>query len=123
MEDQGVLDPLNELHLAALHYIYIDDINRRLRIWAQAWPSHRMRTTKSSPLNIWISVQMQNPVGTQLCERDLAEYGLEGNNGAADPLDGERPIFEPIDNITDQIRQQMRDILNRTGNNFGIDDL
>ena len=55
MEDIGVLDALNELHLAALHYIYLDEINRRLDIWAQAWANHRIRTTKASPLNMWIS--------------------------------------------------------------------
>ncbi|CAC5373769.1 unnamed protein product [Mytilus coruscus] len=32
IEDQGILDPLNELHLVALHYIYMDEINRRLDI-------------------------------------------------------------------------------------------
>ncbi|CAG2239805.1 unnamed protein product [Mytilus edulis] len=76
-DNEGILDPLNELHLVALHYIYMDEINRRLDIWTQAWASHRMRTTKSSPVNIWIAGQIQNPVGTQLSERDLVDYGLE----------------------------------------------
>ncbi|CAC5394406.1 unnamed protein product [Mytilus coruscus] len=30
MEDQGILDLLNELHLVTLHYIYMGEINRRL---------------------------------------------------------------------------------------------
>ncbi|XP_063432010.1 uncharacterized protein LOC134714582 [Mytilus trossulus] len=36
LEDQGILDPLNELHLVGLHYINMDEINRRLDIWTQA---------------------------------------------------------------------------------------
>ncbi|CAC5376864.1 unnamed protein product [Mytilus coruscus] len=35
MEGQGIFDPLNELHLVALHYIYMDEINRRLDIWTE----------------------------------------------------------------------------------------
>ena len=30
MEDEGILDPLNEIHLAALHYIYLPLINEKL---------------------------------------------------------------------------------------------
>ena len=120
LEDQGILDPLNEQHLVALHYIYMDEINRRLDIWTQAWASHRMRTTKSSPVNIWIAGQIQNPVGTQLSERDLIDYGLEGNVDAANLTDDGRPIFEPMNiAINDQL---MRADFNRTGTNFGIDD-
>ena len=120
LEDQGILDPLNELHLVGLHYIYMDEINRRLDIWTQAWASHRMRTTKSSPINIWIAGQIQNPVGTQLSERDLVDYGLEGNVDAANLTDDGRPIFEPMNiAINDQL---MRENFNRTGTNFGIDD-
>ncbi|CAG2198220.1 unnamed protein product [Mytilus edulis] len=91
--NQGISDQLNGLHLIALHYIYMDKINRRLDIWTQAWASHRMRTTKSSPVNIWIAGQIQNPVGTQLSEQDLVDYGLEGNIDAANLMDDGRPIF------------------------------
>ena len=30
MEDEGILDPLNQIHLAALHYVYLKLINKRL---------------------------------------------------------------------------------------------
>ena len=79
-----------------------------------------MRTTKSSPVNIWIAGQIQNPVGTQLSERDLVDYGLEGNVDAANLTDDGRPIFEPMNiAINDQL---MRSDFNSTYTNFGIDD-
>lgn len=63
MEDQGVLDALNVKNLAALHYIYMDGINRRLQFWARAWSRHRIRTVKASPIQFWLSGGIQNPVG------------------------------------------------------------
>ncbi|CAG2254996.1 unnamed protein product [Mytilus edulis] len=72
-----------------------------------------MRTTKSSPVNNWIAGQIQNPVGTQLSEQDLVDYGLEGNIDAANIMDDGRPIFEPI-NIAINDQRIMRADFNRT---------
>ncbi|VDH96884.1 Hypothetical predicted protein, partial [Mytilus galloprovincialis] len=77
MEDIGVLDPLNELYLMVLHYIFMYDINRDIDIWVDAWSCHRLRTTRSSPLALWVAGQMQNPVGA-IPECDLQYYGVEG---------------------------------------------
>ncbi|CAG2212854.1 unnamed protein product [Mytilus edulis] len=79
IQHQDILDPFNLQHLAALHFIYIGEINRRLQRWKTAWAGHRMRTVKSSPLILWSSGQLQNPVGIQLSETELLEYGLEGH--------------------------------------------
>ena len=48
MEDEGILDPLNFIHIVALHYIFMDEINRRLQFWQNAWSGHRIRSVKSS---------------------------------------------------------------------------
>lgn len=52
MEDQGVLDALNIKNVAQLHYIYMDEINRRLQFWARAWSRHRIRRVKASPIQL-----------------------------------------------------------------------
>jgi len=57
MEDLGILNPLNMEHLAALHYVYMDEINRRLNFWTTAWSGHKIRTVKSSPI-LWTSGQL-----------------------------------------------------------------
>lgn len=41
--------------LAALHYISMDEINRRFQFWARAWSRHRIRTVKASPIQFWMS--------------------------------------------------------------------
>ena len=40
MEHQGLLEPMNEQHLWALHYIYIPRINRTLYQFVQSWNHH-----------------------------------------------------------------------------------
>lgn len=121
MEDHDILDPLNDLHLAALHYNFKDEINRRLNVWSTAWGCHRIRTVKATPLQLWGSGQVQNPVGMQMNETELPELGVgEQNNEAT--RDGERPIFQPLNLINEQCREILNNELNRTGENFGIDD-
>lgn len=40
LEERGLLDPLNELHLFALHYTYIPRINKCLEEFKNQWESH-----------------------------------------------------------------------------------
>ena len=125
MEDIGVLDPLNELHLMVLHYIFMNDINKKLKIWVDAWSCHRLRTTKSSPLALWVAGQLQNPVG-EIPECDLRYYGVEGFEDSSLVSDGNsRPVFSPI---SAALWQRYGDLL-RIGvpfpnitKNHGIDD-
>lgn len=44
LEQHDLLDPLNELHLFALHYIYIPRINQALTSFREGWNHHGMRT-------------------------------------------------------------------------------
>ncbi|KAK3088459.1 hypothetical protein FSP39_019451 [Pinctada imbricata] len=125
MEDTGVLDPLNELHLLVLHYIFMDDINRKIEIWVDAWSCHRLRTTRSSPLALWVAGQLQNPVGP-VSEIDIQNYGVEGFDNSTLEQDGNsRPVFCPI-SVT--LWQRYRDSLRNsvpipnTTKNHGIDD-
>lgn len=45
-EDAGILDPLNNMHLAALHYVYTPQINNSLELFAQSWNNHRISSMK-----------------------------------------------------------------------------
>ena len=44
LEQHDLLDPLNELHLFGLHYIYIPRINQALGAFQEGWNHHGMRT-------------------------------------------------------------------------------
>ena len=79
MEEEGILDPLNETHVACLHYMYVPKINERLKIWKGAWAHHRMRTTKTTPWKLWLSGQINSPIGMDISLEDLSHYGVEGD--------------------------------------------
>ncbi|XP_069140000.1 uncharacterized protein [Argopecten irradians] len=108
MEDQGILDCLDITHLQALHYIYMNEINRRLHVWSQAWDAHRIRTVKSSPQALWIAGQFQNTTGADLDEEALNNIGEESFNSEA--LRGEhneRPIFGSPAELDEQCMQML----------------
>ena len=45
----GELDPLSELDLYALHYVYLPRINRALRIFSDGWNSHGLSSQHHTP--------------------------------------------------------------------------
>ena len=125
MEDEGILDPLNQIHLAGLHYIYLKLINKRLNVWRKAWSKDRMRTTRTSPLRLWYSGQLQNPIGFDIYPESLELYGVEGNV-EDDYIEDERPTFVPPadgilgEEILECLHAQIP--LNDFSANYGIDD-
>lgn len=123
MEEQGILDPLNQLHIAALHHVFLPRINEKLELWRNAWSRHRMRTVRSSPLRLWIAGQLQNPVGTEISSSDLQYYGAEGVVQYESNGDG-RPIFEfPTNLLSVNCSQSLRNDIppNWTSANYGIE--
>ena len=86
MEDQGLLVPFNNLHIAALHYLYLQKIKEKLEAWRNAWSRHHVRTVKSSPMRLWVS-------GIEFFSTEFQSYGVEGVLHDDRDRDS-RPIFE-----------------------------
>ena len=56
LEAEGMLDPLYEVHLYCLHFIFLPRINDTLTQWMRAWNMHRMHSEHGqSPLQLWTS--------------------------------------------------------------------
>ncbi len=63
LEDSGRLDPLNDIHLFALHYVYLARINRTLKGFLDGWNHHSIRTARHlSPHQLFIegALSLQN---------------------------------------------------------------
>ena len=43
-----MLDPINDLHIYALHYIFLPRINKALNEFRSTWNSHGIRTQEGS---------------------------------------------------------------------------
>ena len=125
MEESSVLDPLNEYHIAALHHVHFPKINKKLETWRNDWARHRLRTTRSSPMQMWLSGQLQNPVGVDdVNMADIPMYGVEGDIGEEDENIQQRPIFDPLNvELSENCLQEMTDRVPSTwmSDNYGID--
>ena len=61
LEDRGVLDPLNELRLFALHFTYIPRINKCLEEFKNQWENHPLSSEGNrSPLQLFTSGMLEN---------------------------------------------------------------
>lgn len=125
MEDEGFLDPLNEIHLAALHYVYLPVINEKLKVWSCAWSHHRMHTTKSSPIRMWVSGQLQNPLGIELVGSAIDNYGVEGiiDNASEDEFE-RRPILKSLSStLTEECVRRLAGEVPSTwlSDNYGVE--
>ena len=71
-----------------------------------------MRTTRTSPLKLWVPGQMNNAIGMQFTEEFLQFYGVEGRvDEVSDCRDeSQRPIF----NAPKILSQDCITILNAT---------
>ena len=54
MEESGLLDVTNPLHLFVLHHVYLPRINAAIDSSVEAWNKHPIRTERNwSPEQIW----------------------------------------------------------------------
>ena len=119
LEEQNLLDSFNEIHLSALHCVYLPLINEKLIIWRNAWARHRIRTAKYSPLKLWISGQMNNPVGIELTEEEMEYFGTEGFVEHAEDED-DRPILAGLPTVSEEIMRYLQNLRATPNVNFGI---
>ena len=96
MEDNELLDPFNEIDIAALHYIFIPLINNKLDAWGHAWWKHRIRTIKTSPTRLWVSGQIYSPTD-DLTEDKVLNFGVEGLIAENDQIDCWPTFCAPTD--------------------------
>ncbi len=56
MEETNILDAENDIHLFALHYIYVPRINASLNTFRESWNAHPLSSMSGlSPNQLWIS--------------------------------------------------------------------
>ena len=82
LEEEFLFDPLNELHLFALHYIFLPRINRMLDNFVSSWNNHPIRTCQNkSPMQIWTEGFISNSTNdnTLLTSTDINTYGIDWN--------------------------------------------
>ena len=129
MEQQDLLNPLNELHLFTIHYVFLPRINRSLRKFKDAWNYHSLRMEgNSTPHQLFISgiLALRNAgiIALDFLEDINDHYGIDSEYLTVDHDEDENIVIPPI-NI--QLTQQQIAFLQQTINplatseNYGIE--
>eukprot|EP00111_Clytia_hemisphaerica_P013704 TCONS_00040304-protein len=93
LEDEGYLDPIDELHLYILHLIFLPIINIALDELARDWDNHPLSSENNfSPGQLWhlglMRYRDENPNGyAQLQNPNWNEYGIDYQGPVADDED------------------------------------
>ncbi|XP_014671668.1 PREDICTED: uncharacterized protein LOC106812336 isoform X1 [Priapulus caudatus] len=78
MESSGILDPLNDIHLWALHYVFTPRIQNHLTLFKEAWDNHPLRTAKNhTPNQLWIQGRLIQCNAEVLTEETAQMYGVD----------------------------------------------
>jgi len=117
LEDQGLLQMENELHLQVLHLVYIPLIQHQLDRFMAALQRRPLRTEHNqSPLQLWVNGQVH---ADDMSETEVNQYGVETDVGGVPEIDAvnvpEMPEFP------ESVIDQVRNIISRQPSNFGID--
>ena len=113
MEKDGILDPLNELHLFCLHYIYLPRINKSLQEFVDQMNQRPVSTEHNiSPLQLWTSGMLQNinSQHTALTVDEMEQYGVDPDESATvSDEDYQVHIDPPNFMLTEEQRMQLPD--------------
>ncbi|CAB4014675.1 Hypothetical predicted protein [Paramuricea clavata] len=81
MEDEGILNPSNEQHLAVLHYVFLPIINRHLMLFTEGHNRGPISTEQNqSPEQMWFRGMLLNPsrrIAEEFSDQNFAHYGVD----------------------------------------------
>ena len=129
LEQHDLLDPIDEQHLYALHYIFVPRINRALDVFKNAWNHHRIRTAHHKSPHQLFTAGMLLLQHSQLSALDLFVnvdnfYGMDPE--APEPQDeSDGVVVVPPANfhLNPEDFHWLRSTINPLGpsDNYGID--
>ena len=78
MEEHGLLDPTDEIHLFALHYVFLPRINQNLEIFRESHNKAPLSTEKNrSPEQLWLTGMLNRSIEEADAEDNQVRQKLE----------------------------------------------
>ena len=97
LEERMLLDPLDEQHLFALHFVYLPRINASLSEFREQWNHHGLRTSgHQSPLTIWQTSIIRTPDDSPLV--NFEDYGID-NDGPVSDVVSDNNVIVPSSSV------------------------
>ena len=117
LEYHGLLDPLNEMHIFALHFVYLPRIRRSIKLFAAAWNNHGLRTMHhSSPGQLFVSgclrLRHSGLVALDFLDSTDGTYGVDGADDEDDySLIGEQETSVQVPESRVQLSSEQVELL------------
>lgn len=128
MEDIGILDPLNEMHMWALQYVFMSRINKALTEFISTWNNHSLRTEHShTPLQLFTSgILLLRHSGLDALDliQDIDEnYGYDEEGPAPSREESRVQVPQSSVRFSENDMNILRQTVDPTGpsNDYGID--
>ena len=82
LEEEGVLDVLNEIHIFSLHHVYIPKINNSFVEFVSQMNNRPVSSERNrSPLQMWEQGMLENMysqhTATTLAEGEIEDFGVD----------------------------------------------
>ncbi len=128
LEQQHILDALNEVHIFALHYVYMPRINQSLKTFQDGWNHHGIRTARHlSPQQLFLQgvlrLHSSDLIALDFSEHVNDSYGISSSDPPA--LEEPRSVEVPNSHLSlqasDLIRLQEEVNPLSESDNYGID--
>lgn len=109
LESDGILNVECEMHLLALHYVFIPKINHSLSNFQRTWNNHPLRTEKNqTPLQLWTE-GFYKSLESGILEATAVE--TEDEDDTIDPSDVETNNNVVVPNIQFEIQEEHQQYL------------
>ena len=133
LEDEGFLDPTNDIHLFSLHYVYLGRINKSLAEFSMQYNHHPMRSEHNlSPYQLFYEGMMNDEhyqyissLPVNIPEQSIPDdtFGIdeEAPTSCEDSID-EITLIAPHVSLTAELRQLLAETIDAGSEdyNFGI---
>ena len=135
MEEAGILDRNSDLHMFALHFIFLPRINRAIDSFTAAWNQHPIRTERNwTPMRIWSNGMIDQRNRDLNAVADVAESAISNDDLQWYGYDPQAPLPSDdglssvnVEDVAVHIPEEVLDQLHREvdplqeSNVFGID--
>ena len=82
MEEAGLLDPLNSVHIFAIHHVFLPRINNSLMLFTNVWNQHPMSHQRNRSNQQLFITGLHNLMSNELVSEDFLKkvddgYGID----------------------------------------------
>ncbi|XP_030606357.1 uncharacterized protein LOC115794834 isoform X3 [Archocentrus centrarchus] len=107
LEEEGLIDLSNAVHLFCVGYVFIPRLRKDLQVFEESWNSHPLRTERNlTPSQLWMIGMLQEPVS----EPDLAEQIQHAEEWLSQEQQSEM-LNEGLMCLISSARYQLRDCM------------